>query len=378
MIFKNVFLSFFVAVSLTSCFSGSNKSIVSSVSESIDSVYTPKYSNLFKIKYYNDHKVIEVNHPWDSTALPFVTLLSGNPKFLEDNPTAIKIPVEKWVAVASTQISYASKLSVLDKLVGMAEPKFVSNSIVKEGIKEGKIRNIGTAFAPDLELLISLDPDMMMISPFKDDFYGPLRSVGVKLVLNSSYLENTPLGRVEWLVFVSAFFNKEKIAIGIVKDVARKYKKIKELAKNSALHPTVVTGKMFQGIWYVPAADSYHANFLKDANVNYVFSDRHGVGSLSYDFETVYEAAGKCDFWSMVVNYNAEYSYTVLNNLDNRYADFKAFKNKNIIYSNSNYSLLYEKGLLEPDVILTDLVKLFHPELLINYKTVYYDRLTKD
>lgn len=378
MIFKNVFLYFFVVILITSCLSGNKKSNVQQTSESADSLYIPKYANLFKIKYFNDHKVIEVNHPWDSAAPPLVTLLSDDPQFLRANPSAIKIPVERWVSVASTQISYANKLNVLDRLVGMAEPEYVSNSIVKEGIRNGSIRNVGTAFSPDLELLISLNPDMMMISPFKDDFYEPLRSVGVKLTTNSSYLENTPLGRVEWLVFVSAFFNKEKMGIEVVKDIAQRYNKIKQFAKNAIYKPTVVTGKTYQGIWYVPAAESYNANFLKDASVKYIFSDRHGTGSLSYDFETVYEAAGECDFWSMLVNYNGEYSYTVLSNLDDRYCDFRAFKTKNIIYSNTSHSLFYEKGLLEPDVVLTDLVKLFHPELLVDYKTVYYNRLIKE
>ncbi|MGQ1787567.1 MULTISPECIES: ABC transporter substrate-binding protein [unclassified Saccharicrinis] len=343
-----------------------------------DAVYQPAYANRFSIQYFKDHKKIEVKHPWDESEKPMVTLLSDDEQFLKDHPSAIKIPVEKWISVTSTQICYANELNVIDQLVGMAEPEYVSNPKIQEGLKKGNIRNIGTAFAPDLELLLALNPDMMMISPFKEDFYGPARSAGINIATNSSYLENTPLGRVEWLVYVAAFFNKEEEAISKVTEIAQRYHKVKALAASSKIRPSVFLGKVYQGVWYTAAAESYNANFLRDAGVDYVFKDRHGTGSLSYDFETVYEAAGNCDYWSLMVNYKDEFSYSALLDEDGRYADFKAFKTKNVIFSNTNHSMLYEKGLLEPDVVLSDLVMLFHPGLLKGKELVYYKKLYKD
>lgn len=343
-----------------------------------NSVYEPGYANRFKIKYYTDHKRIEVTHPWDSAAAPLITLLSNNAEFLKNNPSAIKIPVKKWVSVASTQISYANQLNVLDELVGMAEPQYVSNAKVQEGLKTGKVRNIGTAFAPDTELLMALNPDMMMISPFKDDFYAPLRSAGIKMTTNSSYLENTPLGRTEWLVYVAAFFNKEDEAIATVKEVAERYHKVKQLAAHAKEKPCVMSGQVYQGVWYTPAAQSFNANFLQDAGVRYIFSDRPGTGSLSYDFETVYQAAAHCEYWMLMVNRPDAYSYSALKDEDTRYADFDAFKLRKVVYSNTHNSMLFEKGLLEPDVVLKDLVQIFHPELDIGSQQVYYRKLTKE
>ncbi len=367
------------AILFVGCLSGNQKQSASKDhSELADSIYAPKYANRFKISYFKNHKVIEVLHPWDSAAPSLKTVLATDSLYLKSNPSAIMLPVKKWVSVASTQIGYANKINVLEQLVGVAEPEYISNPNVIEGLENGSVRNIGTAFAPDIELLLALNPDIMMVSPFKDDFYGPIRSAGIKLTTNCSYLENTPLGRVEWLVYVSAFFNKEKEAIKIVDDISKRYNQVKDIAQKSSDRPSVISGKTYQGIWYVPAAESYNANFYKDAAVDYVFDDRHGTGSLNYDFETVYEAAGECDYWSMLVNYPGEFSYTALKEMDVRYSDFKAFKRRSIIYSNSAYSLIYEKGLLEPDVILADLVKLFHPNLLDGYNTVYYKKLIKE
>ncbi len=343
-----------------------------------DSVYIPKYAKRFTIKYFKDYKIVEVKQPWDTAAPPIRTILSNKKSVIDTLSDAIKTPVSKWVSVASTQISYANKLNVLDELVGMAEPEYVSNTKVKEGIKDGSIKNIGTAFAPDVEMLIALNPDMMMVSPFKDDFYGPVRDAGIKLVTNCSYLENTPLGRVEWLVYVASFFDKEKQAIKIVNAIAKRYNKVKQIARQAIDHPTLFSGSLYQGVWYVAAADSYNANFFKDAGVRYIFADKPGNGSLNFDFETVYNRAGNCDFWVMMVNYAGEYSYSALRDADVRYADFAAFKNKNIIYSNTHSSMLYERGLLEPDVVLMDLVQLLHKDISSDRNPVYYKHLTKE
>ncbi len=367
-----------VAVVIASCSpnSSNNKQVSQSVKP--DSVYCPEYANRFTIQYYKDHKIIEVAHPWDTLAAPYRIVLSSDSVFLKNNPLSIETPVKRWVSVASTQICYANELNVLNTLVGMAEPEYVSNKFVIDGIKSGSIKNVGTAYAPDMEVVLSLAPEIMMVSPFKDDYYGPLREAGVNVVTNCSYLENTPLGRVEWLVYFSAFFNKEKDALKKVADIATKYKKVKSIALNALHKPTIFSGKVFQGIWYAPAAQSYKANFFKDAGVNYIFNDREGVGALTYDFETVYEAAGNCDYWTLLVNYPAEYSYSVLEKDDARYADFKAFKDKNVFYSNTNDSKYYEEGLLKPEVILSDFVKLFHPELLTDYEPVFYKKLIKE
>ncbi len=378
MIRFNLFI-LFVFLFFSSCSSGVKKKEKQGLlNTKPDSVYVPKYAKRFAIKYYKDYKVVEVRQPWDTTASPMQTILTKRKSVLDTLPEAIKTPVQKWVSVASTQISYANQLNVLDELVGIAEPEYVSNAKVKEGIKDGSIKNIGTAFAPNVEQLIALDPDMMMVSPFKDDFYGPLRDAGIKLVTNCSYLENTPLGRVEWLVYVAAFFDKEQQAIEKVNAIATRYAKVKQIASKAKDHPTLFSGNLYQGVWYVAAADSYNANFFKDAGVQYVFADKPGNGSLNYDFETVYNKAGNCDFWVMMVNYDGDYSYSALRDADVRYADFAAFKKKNIIYSNTHSSMLYEKGLLEPDVVLMDLVQLLHKDILSDRKSVYYKHLLKD
>ncbi len=377
MIHKFILL-FVVAGLLLSCSpNGGSKNAIGSEQQP-DSVFLPKYAKQFSIKYFKDFKILEVNHPWDSTAPKQQIILSSSSDFLKHHQEAIKVPVQRWVAVASTQISYASKIEgALEALVAMAEPQYVSNNKVVAGLKSGKVKNIGSAYAPDVEVLINQEPDMMMISPFKEDFYQPVRDAGIKLATNSSYLENTPLGRVEWLVYVSAFFNKESEAIACVDSIAKRYLQVKKLTEKVKNRPTMFSGRIYQGVWYVAAAQSYNANFYKDAGAEYVFADRDGKGSLSYDFETVYDMASEADYWLMLVNYNGDYTYSALKTEDVRYADFDAFNTKKVIVANTHSTKFYEEGLLRPDVVLSDMVKQFHPQLMPDYEPVFYKRMTK-
>jgi iron complex transport system substrate-binding protein len=57
--------------------------------------------------------------------------------------------------------------------------------------------------------------------------------------------------------------------------------------------------------------------------------------------------------------------------------DFKAFKEKHILYCNQGQQPYYENMPTEPEILLADFVKAFHPELLPDYQPKYYRLLTK-
>ena len=66
-----------------------------------------------------------------------------------------------------------------------------------------------------------------------------------------------------------------------------------------------------------------------------------------------------------------------LKGLDNRYTDFRSWKSGNI-YNNSlrknenGGNDIYERGIMHPDEVLADLIKIFHPDLLPDHEWIYY------
>ncbi|MBP5317634.1 MAG: iron ABC transporter substrate-binding protein, partial [Bacteroidales bacterium] len=99
-------------------------------------------------------------------------------------------------------------------------------------------------------------------------------------------------------------------------------------------------------------------------------------GGLNLDFETVYSQTAGAKYWRIVNSFNGDFSYDALKAEDARYADLGAFKSKGVIYCNMSRKPFYENMPVQPDVVLADLIHIFHPELLPeDYEPVFYELL---
>ncbi|MFR8912918.1 MAG: iron ABC transporter substrate-binding protein, partial [Parabacteroides distasonis] len=81
------------------------------------------------------------------------------------------------------------------------------------------------------------------------------------------------------------------------------------------------------------------------------------------------------DYWRIVNSFPGTFSYEALKEQDPRYEDFRAFREKGIIYCNMKNTPFYESMPTEPEIVLADLLHIFHPDLLPDHESVYYSRL---
>ena len=196
------------------------------------------------------------------------------------------------------------------------------------------------------------------------------------MVINADYMENSAIGKAEWLKFVSVFFDKEELANTYFDDLVIRYKFLQaKVTKVSTI--SVFSGTLYGGTWYMPGGKNYGALLFSESGGDYVWSDYTSVGWLNIPFESVYEKAHSTDVW---IGASSFQSLDELEDADSRYADFKAFKNKKV-YSYINRvnevgaNDYFESGTINPDLILADLIKILHPELLPDYELYYYKRL---
>ena len=80
---------------------------------------------------------------------------------------------------------------------------------------------------------------------------------------------------------------------------------------------------------------------------------------MTLDFETVYSRAESADYWRILNSHNGTFTYDALKAQDSRYADFRAFKDKGVIYCNLKEKPYYENVPTHPEVLLKDLIKYF-------------------
>ncbi len=344
------------------------------------------YATGFAVEYHNHYKVVTIKNPWQNakTQFQYVLVHCGTPTPSGFNQAQIiTVPVNSVVALSTTHLPHLAKLGLVDKLIGISNTQQVNTPAVIERIKEGKITQVGNNSNVDLEKLLALNPDL--ITTFgtgnsQTDSYGKLTEAGLKVGINAEYMEDTPLGRSEWLKFTALFFNQEEKAENIFQEIADKYTQIATKAQSVKNRPTVFVGFNFKGTWFMPGGKSYVAKYLNDAGGNYLWNDDQSNGSLPLSFEVVLDRAAKADYWL-----NSRQSWQSLKDVvaeDSRYGDFKAVKTGNIYNNNARVNAdggndYWEGGISNPDIVLADLIKILHPELLPEHQLFYYRELPK-
>ncbi len=326
----------------------------------------------FRIEKSEDYTTLSIHREGEDGVFDTFKLLD------KDSPisdlSAIKVPCEKIICLSSTQLSYFFALDDIDNIVAINSSRYLRHEGMNAQIEAGNVKKIGKEGNFNIEMIAALDPDVIFVSPFKEGGFDVLLNLGIPLVPMAAYNEETPLGRAEWVKMIALFVGQEEKADSIFEGIETRYTELTNLTKNVENRPTVISGKMRSGSWYVPGGDSFYAHYFRDAGADYIIKDDQQA-AYPVDFETVYSKASECDFWRIIHPEKAGFNLQDLLEQDQRYADFKAFREKNVMFCNIREKPYYEQSGMKPDVLLSDYIHFFHPELLPGYEPYFYERL---
>ncbi len=341
---------------------------------------TPEYAEGFQLTYADGYILMDIHDPQNEESTHFLYALVPRGTKPEGIPTdymVIETPVRSAICMTSLQLSNFIKLGAEDKVVGITSTRHLFNRTINDQLKEGKTAKIGIEGNFDNEVIMSINPDLILISPFKRGGYETMKDIGIPLIPHLGYKEMTPLGQAEWIKFVGLLLGMEQEANDKFSAIEHRYNELKELTAEGKVtrRPIVFSGEIHGGNWYAVGGKSFLAQLFKDAGADYFLKDDDRSGGVTLDFETVYNQADEADYWRIVNSYPGTYDYKALKDQDPRYADFRAFKEKGVIYCNMWEKPFYESMPTEPEVVLGDLLHIFHPNLLPDHTPVYYDLL---
>ncbi len=284
----------------------------------------------------------------------------------------IKLPLDSVAVFSATQINAYDKLGLLESIVGVSEGKYINNKAVQQAVEQGQIIELANSGSFYLEATLNLNPQLIFYSPYKVNEVHPLAASKITMIPFFDFLEEDPLGRAEWVKFTAVFYNKSAQADSIFSEIVSGYESYEALLSQATDRPTVFSGKYFNGQWYIPGGQSYISKLFYDSGADYLWSDDPHNNSFPLDYEVVFAKAYDADYWRIVGSYGQEASYTALEAENGLYKHFKAFKEKHIIHCDAQSTAYFETSPLEPHIVLADLIKAFHPELLPNYQPKYY------
>lgn len=373
--FSSVFL-FLVITSFLSCSSGSKKGTDEQSSNDSLSI---KYARGFSIRYFKDYKQIIVNSPWVQGAVyARYYLVSDSSITTPKDGIKIKTPLKTIAAASVTHYEFLNLLGELNTITGICQQNIIYNPIIKAGVNKGKIVDLGDAFHINLEKVLELYPSALMMSGYNQNDPNAQRisQAGVPVIYNNEWMETTLLGRAEWIKFVAAFYDKNQLADSIFGEIENRYNDIKHKAASIKDKPNIMAGSNFRGTWYMPAGHSFMGQLFADAGTRYFYANDTTTGSLPLNVETVLKNFSQTDVW-LNCNYA---SIDELLKADPKHALFNPVKNKQVYNFNkrmlsSGANDFWESAIARPDLILSDVIAILHPEILPDYQLFYAEKL---
>ncbi|OYX85255.1 MAG: ABC transporter substrate-binding protein [Flavobacteriales bacterium 32-34-25] len=340
------------------------------------------YSTNLAIYKYDGYSIVKVLNPWPDANKNFTYVLKEKNATVPDSLqkyTQLSVPLQSIVVTSTTNIPFLEMLEVEKKLVGFPHTDYVSSEKTRKLIDAGIVKNVGQNERLNMEKLIDLAPEAIVT--FGIDNNNPmianLEKSGLNVIIQADWMEQSPLGKAEWIKLYAALFGKEKEGKILFDNIVKNYNEALQLVANQKAEQTVLYGSMYQNQWFVAKGHSWVAEFMKDAKSNYLWADVDGSGSLGLPFEKILEKAKNAQVWIATGSFK---STKELGNSNPHYEQFDAFKTKNVYTFESKLgatggTIYYELAPSRPDLVLKDYIKIFHPELLANYNFTFVQKL---
>ena len=374
--FCNALFLVILSFSLVECKNESKPNVIISAKNEV------RYAKGFSIQNYDGYSVVKVKNPWPKATKTYTYILKEKNGIVPDSLNqfpVILVPIKNIVVTSTTHIPSLEMLGVEKTLVGFPNLNYISSEKVRALIDAKKVKELGANQALNTEVLIDLQPDVIIgygldnNNPTLDN----LQKNGLKVLLNGDWNEQSPLGKAEWIKFFGAVYGKQELANSLFSKIEKDYLQTLEIAKRGTSHPTILAGDMYEDKWYLPQGTSWGCQLLKEAQGNYLWAETTGTGSLSLSFETVLVKGKNANIWITSGQFG---SLQEMLDANPHYAQFKAFQNKNVFSFSGRKGktggvLYYELAPNRPDIVLKDIIKILHPELLRGYKPFFFEKL---
>jgi len=342
------------------------------------------YANGFDVSNRGSYKIVDVHDPWqNSSNVTFSYVLAENralvPDSLSDLPF-IKIPVQRVVTLSTTHIAMIHQLGKSNTIVGASGTGYIYNPELRKRIDTGEVAEVGYDQGLNYETIVNVDPDVL----FMYGVEGSVRAISEKLtelevpvVFCGDYLETHPLGKAEWIRFFSLFFRVEEKSEMIFQSIDSAYQILAARAHLMEEKPIVLTGLPWKDTWYMAGGNSFAARLIEDAGGSYLWRDNPSTQAIPLDLESVYARAVRAHIW---INPGAARNLEELDRFDERLGALPVLQNGNVYSNNRRLTNgggndYWESGSVRPDLVLADLIALFHPDLMTDHQFIYYRKL---
>ena len=367
--------------------SGCGGSATRSAADFTVEIYTPEYASGFDIRGRDKDAatLVTVRNPWQGAGnveQHLLILREGAKAPAGLDAQVVKAPVRHVVCMSSSHVAMFDALGEVRRISGVSGIDYISNTYVNEHRYCGEVRDVGYDTNLNFELLASMRPDLVLLYGVTGEntvVTGKLRELGIPYIYIGDYMEESPLGKAEWLMVAAELCNVRDKGAETFRGIAARYNALKNRIAKAARspRPKVMLNTPYRDTWFMPARNSYMVRLLEDAGARYVFEENTATQTLPIDIEQAYYLTSKSDFWLNVSGCN---TLDEVRRQNPRLADTPPVREGRVYDNNrrrnaAGGSDFWESGVLRPDRVLADLVHIFHPELSETDELYYYRQL---
>lgn len=361
----NNYIIIIMCVLLSACTGGKQNSVKGSID---GDTLQMKYAKNLCIVKHDGYTEVSLADPWNEGKELARYVLTDTPDSLDakvkEGSVVVKTPLKKLLVSTSVHTNLYDEMGKRADIAGVCDANYINLDFVKQGLKDGKIADCGSSMQPDLERVIALSPDAIMLSPYQGSSYGKVSEIGVPIIELADYMETSPLGRAEWMIFFGMLVGEEQKATTMFNEVEKRYHEYKSFAAEEKSQKSVMMDKMVQASWYVPGGESTIGQMLHDANCNYAYADTKQSGGVEQSFEQVMAKCADSDIWLFRYNDgdNADFKLSSLLKDNAKYGAFNAYKNGDVYGCQPYETQFFELTPFHPELLLRDFVIILHPE----------------
>lgn len=353
------------------------------LSEFSRTLYEPRYAAGFRLLGADDRQsvILETLSPWqgaDSVTTRLFIARGGESAPEGFDGQVISDEARRVVVMSSTYIAMLEALDRGKRIVGVSGMRFVSSPDVRAGADT--IADVGYDGNINYEALLAQNPDLVLLygTNGASATEGKLRELGIPYAYMGDYMEEDPLGKLEWLVPMAEITGGRERAVAVVDSIAARYNSLRLLAAlSSQSGPSVMLNTPYRDVWFMPSATSYMVRLITDAGGRYIYGRNTGTTSEGIDMEQAYLLTADADVW---LNTGQMQTMSQLRADLPRFADVPTVKkgrvyNNNLRITPGGGNDFYESGAMAPDRILADLIRIMRPGLLPDSALTYYHQL---
>ncbi len=349
-----------------------------------DTLYVPKYAQNFMILGAPGRKstVIEVRNPWQGADSVVTRLLiCRNDEEIPENfdGSVLHGNASRVVAMSSTDIALLDAFGASECVVGVSGIDYIANPDIQK--RRDEIGDVGFEGNVNYEKLLSLQPDIVLLYGVGSAsvMEGKLRELEIPYIYIGDYLEQSPAGKAEWMLPLGEIVGMREAASQIFDSIPERYDNVRYIVKSATIEkPHVMLNTPYGDSWFLPPVSSYMVRLIDDAGGSYLFTENTGSSSRPIDMEKACLLMNEADVWLNVTDFS---NLRQIRKAMPKIADAPVLGNEGRVFANNKRATagggndFFESAVVHPDVVLLDLVKILHPELVPDHEAVYYKQL---